>query len=931
MTAGKLNRRTFLQGSGAAGALLVLNYSTASAAQALAEQAEPYRRFEDVYRNKWTWDRIVHGTHGTNCAGTCAFNVFVKNEIVWREEQQGMYEASGDAPDYGPRGCQKGVRHSKYMYGKQRVLFPMKRVGARGEGKWERISWDQATREIADKFIDHSLESGPESISYGSGTQMSVKRASFASMARFANITGVTVPEFFSGVGDLPTGVHTTLGLVHYHDTMAAIYKAKCVLVWMNNPAVTRIPDAHFFWEARYNGTTVIAISPEFTPTALHASLWLNPKPGTDAALAMAMVHTIIEDESYDKDYILEQTDLPFLVRTDTREFLRPTDFSLVAILAVQDDVFYLWDEAKGEIVRAPGTGMPDPPVGRERRKWESLALGQIKPALEGTWTVDVLGGPVEVTTVFSLLKEQAAAHSPDKVSGITGLNPKVIRRVARQFAEPKPAMIHGGFAACKWLHGDLLQRAMLLLLSLTGNLGKEGGGLHMVNSAKSRATMAYAFADIGPAMRVVSGETWDYEHASMKELNEQIYGKELAELCDERYQYSVGEKYFPSYGDKGWKMGIFAGNNGASWRASGKHWRETGFHDLETIVAIVTDMGTTAHYADYVLPIAHHYERADLMLQSRIPYVQVLDRAVPPLGGSVDDWTANERLARAISEQARRRGIGAIRDEVDGRTVRRDFARYHDLYTMGGNVKSVKDVAQFLLNTTVGVPKISFEELAAKGIVRLDDSAGTTWNSDACAFHHEVTRSVREKRPYETLTGRQQYYVDHEWFLEFDEALPGYQAPLEIEGYPLRFMMGHARHGVHSMWRDDSLLLSLQRGEPDVYVNPDDAATRGVSDGDQIRVHNTAGEFIAQAHVSAGIQPGMMFMYHGWDPVMFEGRQNFAAVISTGGLIKPTSMAGDYGHLGYRPFSFTPNQTYKDFTCDFEKTSIGVRAEAAG
>ncbi len=70
MTAGKLNRRTFLQGSGAAGALLVLNYSTASAAQALAEQAEPYRRFEDVYRNKWTWDRIVHGTHGTNCAGT---------------------------------------------------------------------------------------------------------------------------------------------------------------------------------------------------------------------------------------------------------------------------------------------------------------------------------------------------------------------------------------------------------------------------------------------------------------------------------------------------------------------------------------------------------------------------------------------------------------------------------------------------------------------------------------------------------------------------------------------------------------------------------------------------------------------------------------------------------------------------------------------
>ncbi|NIP85590.1 MAG: hypothetical protein GTO03_08520, partial [Planctomycetales bacterium] len=54
---------------------------------------------------------------------------------------------------------------------------------------------------------------------------------------------------------------------------------------------------------------------------------------------------------------------------------------------------------------------------------------------------------------------------------------------------------------------------------------------------------------------------------------------------------------------------------------------------------------------------------------------------------------------------------------------------------------------------------------------------------------------------------------IDHEWFLELDEALPGYQEPLSIKGYPLRMMMGHARHRVHSMWGDDSFLLSLQRG----------------------------------------------------------------------------------------------------------------------
>ena len=140
--------------------------------------------------------------------------------------------------------------------------------------------------------------------------------------------------------------------------------------------------------------------------------------------------------------------------------------------------------------------------------------------------------------------------------------------------------------------------------------------------------------------------------------------------------------------------------------------------------------------------------------------------------------------------------------------------------------------------------------------------------------------------------------------------------------------MMGHARHGIHSMWRDDSLLLSLQRGEPDIYVNPDDAAKRKVQDGDLIRVFNGAGEFFAQAHISSAMQPGMVFMYHGWDPMMFKNRQNFSAVIATAGLIKPTSVAGDWGHLGYHALKYAPNQTYKDFSVNFE---LSQRREVSG
>jgi len=134
-------------------------------------------------------------------------------------------------------------------------------------------------------------------------------------------------------------------------------------------------------------------------------------------------------------------------------------------------------------------------------------------------------------------------------------------------------------------------------------------------------------------------------------------------------------------------------------------------------------------------------------------------------------------------------------------------------------------------------------------------------------------------------------------------------------------------------LYRDDTLLLSLQRGEPDIYVNRDDAGQRGIVDGELIRVFNSYGSFVANAHLTSGMQPETMFMYHGWDPMMFRDRQNFSAVIPTGGLLKPTSLVGDYGHLNFKTPDNVPNQTYGDFTCDFERyiEPVGKTAAVTG
>jgi DMSO reductase family type II enzyme molybdopterin subunit len=909
-------RRQFLASTG--GSLIALKYGAVAA----QDVAPAYRRWEDIMRNKWTWDKVARGTHGTNCTGNCAFNVYVKNGIVWREEQQGEYQPSThDTPDYGPRGCNKGLRHAKYMYGKQRVLYPMKRVGERGEGKWERISWDQAATEIADKFIDYNVAHGPRSISTQLGTAMVLKRASFAALGRWATIAGTETPEAFAGVGDLPTGTYMTVGVPLISDTMAAIFKSNCCLIWYSNPAVTRIPDAHFFWEARYNGTEVISISPEFTPTAMHASKWVNPKPGTDAALALSMAQVIVSDASFDAEYLREQSDMPFLVRTDNGKYLREGDVS--GAEGARENLFYIYDTASDSLQAAPGTGGPPPPPGSMEpvHPHGTLKLGDLKPALEGNWTIDTAGGPVEVTTVFEKTKASLAAYTPDKASEITGVNPKLIRQIAAKFAAAENAMIFSGYRVCKWLHGDLIQRAFMLLLSLTGNFGKPGTGLQIWNMPSEKDQFAFMFADLPPTLRIATMARWDYQKADLKTFNAEIYGDEIAAEVEDAYQQSL-QNNWPDYSNDlvPWKMGLYFGSNAANWRASGKRWREDAFGKLESIIVATPDMSVTAMYADYVLPVAHHYERKDFMLEPRTPYAQVLDEAVPPLGESMDDFAVYEKLAAAISARATERDIAPIDDVFMGfMPVSRDLKKYHSQFTMGGKIRSTEDVINFMLRINPAVPVNNFKEFAQQGMVRNVDTDGVIYGEDS-PYGSVMLRAWENKTPYPTLTGRQQYYLDHDWFMEEGETLPVYKAPIRIKGYPLNLLMGHARHGIHSMWRDDSLLLSLQRGEPDIYVSKEDAAERGVTDGDLIRIFNSAGAFIANAHVSASMQPGMTFMYHGWDPMMFEDRQNFGAVVSSAGLIKKTSLVSGYGHITYRPLAFEPNAVFGDFTCDFEK-----------
>jgi anaerobic selenocysteine-containing dehydrogenase len=287
------------------------------------------------------------------------------------------------------------------------------------------------------------------------------------------------------------------------------------------------------------------------------------------------------------------------------------------------------------------------------------------------------------------------------------------------------------------------------------------------------------------------------------------------------------------------------------------------------------------------------------------------------------------EILARKISERAEARGIAPIEGLAFGRPVEWDYTKLHDIYTtlvLGDGttkkVESTRDAVDYMIANSAGISQVKdYANLQKKGFIRSDDSDDVQFGKNS-NYSYQTLASVKDKKPYHTLTGRQQFYIDHDWFQQEGESLPQFKEPLKIDGYDLRLTMGHARHGIHSMFRDDTLLMSLQRGEPDIFVNPDDAAERGVTDGDMVRVFNSFGSFVVQAHVSSSLQPKTLFMYHGWDPVLFEGRENFSSVIPTAGLIKPTNMVGGYGQIHFATPDKVPNQTYHDCTVEFEKHS---------
>ena len=411
----------------------------------------------DQYRSKWTWDRTTWGTHCLNCLANCSYRVYTRNGEVLFEEQSGSIDLiEKGVPDLNPLGCQKGSAWSQQLKSEDRVLYPLRRTKERGDGAFERITWDEALDEIATSIVETIDEYGPESIVFEESVEGGLMGQ--LSFLRFASLIGAITLDAQGLVNDLPIGHHITFGKFACASTVDDTFKSDLLLLWHSNPAYTSIPYHHFITEARYNGARVVTIAPDFNASAVNSDFYFPITPGTDAALALSIAYVLIEEEKFDKSFVLTQTDLPLLIRKDTDRFLRERD----VVKGGSEEQFYFMNKDK-ELVLAPKA---------------TLNLGDIVPELSAISSVKLQDGKeVEVETVFDSLRRRLADYSPEMASKICGVSPDSIRTLANMVSTSKTKILEG-FNAPKYYHGDLMERAMCLILGLSGNWGKPGTGI---------------------------------------------------------------------------------------------------------------------------------------------------------------------------------------------------------------------------------------------------------------------------------------------------------------------------------------------------------------------------------------------------------------------------------------------------------------------
>ena len=497
-------------------------------------------------------------------------------------------------PEFDRRICAMGLSRLEQQYHPERLRFPLKRAGARGERKWQRIGWEEAFDFLARRLRAIAAQFGSRSLAFFSGSGAAGVLTRGAGH-RFAAAIGGTAHRPGGVDYGVPKGLEYTFGVpasTYFrpggHEYADAV-NSRMIVLWGGNGADTRLVDFHFVVEAQRRGAKIVCIDPNCTATADQSDLWISLRPGTDTALALGLLHELTENGLQDDAFLLAHTNAPFLVRSDTGALLREAD-----VVPGGSASYMVWDSSSQRACRSDSGGAAAP--------------------LSGSYQVSLPEGhTVQCAPAFERVRDLARSYPAARVSTITGVPVKTIRDLAREFAARKPASIRIGYGVDRWYYCDYTARAAANLVIATGNIGVPGAGISVHDGTYATPLNLNVFRE--PDGR---------QAATLDVLS-------LMRAIEHGVPYPVR----------------------ALWLSTSNMFNQTSANRarvmsavvprLELIVVVDQFMTDTAETADIVLPACSIFEKTDLVAGM---FLQLQRRAVAPEGESKADFDIFAGLA---------------------------------------------------------------------------------------------------------------------------------------------------------------------------------------------------------------------------------------------------------------------------------------------
>jgi anaerobic selenocysteine-containing dehydrogenase len=730
------------------------------------------------------------------CTAHCATVATVENARVTRLD-----------PDYDhPNGgvmCIKGKAAPELVYHSDRLDYPLKRTRPKGDADpgWQRVSWEEALDDIARRILAICDCYGAKSIALAKGTK-----------------SGTSVDDAERWLGRLlysigsPNWVSTT-HVCNWHKDTGFSYTfganlptpdlahSKTFLLWGHNPSATSLILAHDIVAARSRGMKTIVIDPRRIGIGTQADLLLQPRPGSDGALALALIHCLIEESWYDPEFARQWTNGTFLLNTQTNRVL--TEGDLFPNGATNR--YVVWDEVSNQ------PAIYDPEIG-------SYDRDSVKPALFGVRSLATMAGDeILCKPVFDRLGEIAAPFSPERSEKIHWVPAEKAWQTALLLAHNRPISMYMWNGLGQHTNATQTSRAIASLYALLGDFDRRGGNVIFpkvpVNEVDGKEFLTNEVA----AVRI--GRERKPLGPPAKPGNCTAYDVFTAIL--EEHPYPV-------------KALLNFGSNTIMSNADSRRGREA-LTALEFAVAVDLFMTPTAELCDYVLPATSFLEMSNLTTAFEHrprgkTHLQYRAAAVEPLAERRSDtWI--------IFELAKRLGFS---ENFWNGDVEAGYA--YELQPSGITLEQLK-------NSPGGISRPAeptYEKHAKKtkdGVLR-----GFATSSKKVELYSHIFAA----HGYAALP-------------EYVEPAVSPVSRVDLAGeFPLVLTNAKFTTFIHSQQRALPSLRKAAP-EPTADIHPETALRYGVTNKQWMIVESPRGAVKVKARVTGNIVPGVVCCQHGW------------------------------------------------------------------